>query len=203
MIKTAQFVKSAPDLKGCPSGDLPEFAFIGRSNVGKSSLINMLTNHSKLAKTSGKPGKTQLLNYFIINDSWHLVDMPGFGYASTSKEKRKQFGILIQNYLSKRELLACAFLLIDSRIPPQKIDQEFMEWCGMNQVPFVIVFTKIDKLSSSVLNKNLLAYKKAMMQQWDELPKIFISSSVTKTGKEELINFIDHTVEAIRLNNSK
>ena len=191
-IKTASFVISNTDIKFCPEPDKPEYAFIGRSNVGKSSLINMLTNHKGLAKVSGKPGKTQTINHFIINDEWFLVDLPGYGYAKTSKSKRNQFKGFINQYIKKRENLVSLFVLIDSRHTPQKIDLEFMEWLGENQIPFTIVFTKIDKLSSSELSKNMANYKKQMLQSWEAIPPVILTSATAKKGVDEILNFIDH-----------
>lgn len=190
-IKSATFVISNTDIKKCPAPDLPEFAFIGRSNVGKSSLINMLTNHKKLAKISGRPGKTQLINHFLINESWYLVDLPGYGYAKTSKAKRFEFTKFIEQYLRERENLLNTFVLIDSRLEPQKNDVEFLNWMGHNQLPFSIVFTKIDKLSSSALQKNLARYKKELKKYWEEIPPTFTTSSVSEFGREKLLNYID------------
>jgi GTP-binding protein len=170
---------------------LPEYAFIGRSNVGKSSLINMLTNHKSLAKISGRPGKTQLINHFMINKNWFLVDLPGYGYAQVSKDKRKTFQKFIKDYFFQREQLVCTFVLVDSRHEPQKIDLEFMEFLGENSIPFCIIFTKSDKLNKSTLPKNIENYKKIMLTVWEELPPSFISSSVNKLGKEEILKFID------------
>jgi GTP-binding protein len=190
-INTAEFVISNTDINKCPKDGKPEYAFIGRSNVGKSSLINMLTGNKKLAKTSGKPGKTQLINHFIINNEWYLVDLPGYGYAKTSKTNRAQWEKFISEYLTKREELLNVFVLIDSRLEPQKIDLEFMNWCGEKEIPFSMVFTKIDKLSSSALQKNLAKYKKEMLKYWEELPPVFTTSSESKFGKEKLLNYIE------------
>ena len=189
-IKTATFVISNTDISKCPSPDKPEYAFIGRSNVGKSSLINMLTNNKKLAKTSGRPGKTQLINHFLINDEWYLVDLPGYGYAKTSKAKRFEFTKFIEKYLKERENLMNTFVLIDSRLEPQKNDVEFLNWMGHNQLPFSIVFTKIDKLSSTELQKNLAKYKKELLKYWEEIPPTFSTSSTSKFGREKLLNYI-------------
>lgn len=191
LIKTATFVVSNTDHKLCPTDGKVEFAFIGRSNVGKSSLINMLTGHKKLAKTSQTPGKTQLINHFEINEKWYLVDLPGYGFAKVSKVARLQFEKFISEYLLERKTLINTFVLIDSRLEPQKIDIEFMNWCGEKGIPFAIVFTKIDKLSSSALQKNLLAYKKEMLKYWEELPPVFTTSSESKFGQEKLLNYID------------
>ncbi len=191
IIRSAQFLASNTKVEKCPSLPLPEYAFTGRSNVGKSSLINMLTGRKKLAKTSGTPGKTQHINHFIINDEWYLVDLPGYGYAKTSKTNRKKFQDFIIQYFSKRKQLACAFVLIDIRLEPQRIDLDFMEFLGVNAIPFCIVFTKADKLKSSQINKNIARYKDRMLQDWEEMPTYFITSSVTKSGREDLLNFIE------------
>jgi GTP-binding protein len=192
-INTATFVISNTDVSRCPTERVPEYAFIGRSNVGKSSLINMLTNHKKLAKTSGKPGKTQLINHFKINDTWFLVDLPGYGYAQVSKTKRKSFQSFIKDYFLQREQLVCTFVLVDSRHEPQKIDLEFMAFLGENGIPFAIIFTKTDKLASSKLNKNITKYKKDILKAWEVVPTHFITSSETEMGKEDVINFIEQT----------
>jgi len=194
-IKTAEFVISNTKLSLCPKPDKAEYAFIGRSNVGKSSLINYITDNKKLAKTSGRPGKTQLINHFLINDEWYLVDLPGYGYAKTSKSNRTKWEQFIADYILKRENLLNLFVLIDSRLPPQKIDLDFMEWLGIKGVPFAIVFTKIDKLTSGALNKNLLAYKKEMLKYWEEMPMSFTSSSTGKMGKESILNYIEQISE--------
>ena len=191
IIKSAEFVISNTEISKCPAPTMPEYAFIGRSNVGKSSLINMLTNNKKLAKTSGRPGKTQLINHFEINESWYLVDLPGYGYAKTSKMNRFKWTKFIEEYLKNRENLMNTFVLIDSRLEPQKIDQEFMNWLGYNQIPFSMVFTKTDKLSSSALQKNMAKYKKEMLKTWEELPPVFITSSESKLGRENVLNYID------------
>lgn len=192
-ITNAKFLMSNTDVSKCPDPDMPEYAFIGRSNVGKSSLINMLVNQKGLAKTSGKPGKTQLINHFIIDDSWYIVDLPGYGYAKVSKKSRLQFHQLITNYLKKRENLMCVCVLLDSRLPPQQIDLDFMEWLGTNRLAFVMVFTKTDKLSSSELMKNMKQYTSKMLELWEELPPIYKTSAQTGAGKQELLQFIDHT----------
>ncbi|TNE55882.1 MAG: YihA family ribosome biogenesis GTP-binding protein [Bacteroidetes bacterium] len=191
LIKTASFEISNTDHRLCPKDGRPEFAFIGRSNVGKSSLINMLTNHKKLAKTSSTPGKTQLINHFLINEQWYLVDLPGYGYAKVSKKARGKFEQFISSYLLERESLVNTFVLLDSRLAPQKIDLEFMNWCGEKEIPFSMVFTKIDKLSSSQLQKNLATYKREMLKYWAELPPVFTTSSESKFGREKLLNYID------------
>jgi GTP-binding protein len=190
-IKSASFVISSPDVSSCPDGKLPEYAFIGRSNVGKSSLINMLTATKGLAKISQTPGKTRLINHFIINESWFLVDLPGFGYAKISKKERAKLGKMINSYLLKRANLICTFILIDSRHEPQKIDTEFMEWMGMGQLPFVIVFTKTDKISSRQLDESLKRYREQLLQSWEEIPQYFISSAKTARGKDEILDFIN------------
>lgn len=173
-----------------PKDRIPEYAFIGRSNVGKSSLINMLMGRKDLAKTSGKPGKTQLINHFKINNNWFLVDLPGYGYAKISKKKRTIFQYFIENYFKERQQLVCTFVLIDSRHDPQKIDLEFMQFLGENQIPFCIVFTKADKLGSSKLNKQIISYKKKLLTSWETLPTSFITSSSTGLGKDEFLEFI-------------
>ena len=190
-IKTADFVISNTDISKCPKERIPEYAFIGRSNVGKSSLINMLTNRSKLAKISGKPGKTQLINHFKINDSWFLVDLPGYGYAQESKSKRQIFQDFIKQYFLQREQLICTFVLIDSRLAPQKIDLEFMQFLGENGIPFSLVFTKCDKLKLSEMNKNIAFYGKKMIQSnWESMPQYFRTSATSSLGKEELLIYI-------------
>lgn len=192
-VKKAEFIISNTDIKKCPAPNMPEYAFIGRSNVGKSSLINMLANRKNLAKTSGKPGKTQLINHFLLNDSWYLVDLPGYGYASVSKGKRLEFAKFIKQYLENRENLMCLFVLLDSRLKPQKIDMEFMQWLGKKGIPFVMCFTKQDKLSKSEAAKNLANYKKEMKQIWKELPPIFFTSSANKKGQDEVLKFVSDT----------
>lgn len=190
-INTATFIISNTDVSRCPKDNIPEYAFIGRSNVGKSSLINMLTNHKKLAKTSGRPGKTQLINHFKINDSWFLVDLPGYGYAQVSKTKRKTFQGFIKDYFLQRQQLVCSFILVDSRHEPQKIDLEFMQFLGENGVPFGIIFTKADKLGSSTLNKNITKYKKQLLKTWEAIPTHFITSSESEMGRDEVLKFIE------------
>ena len=197
-IKSADFVISNTDIDKCPKERIPEYAFIGRSNVGKSSLINMLTGRKSLAKTSGKPGKTQLINHFKINDNWFLVDLPGYGYAKVSKKNRSIFAKFIYEYLEKRENLICTFVLVDSRHEPQKIDMLFMEWLGQNQIPFVIVFTKMDKLSSSQLNKNINKYKTEMLKTWEDIPQTFRSSAESGLGKAEILKFIEQTNTSVK-----
>jgi GTP-binding protein len=190
-IKSAEFTISNTEVSKCPLDGKPEFAFIGRSNVGKSSLINMLTSKKGLAKTSGTPGKTQLINHFLINEHWYLVDLPGYGYAKVSRTQRSSFERFIADYLTKRETLYNIFVLLDARLEPQKIDLEFMNWCGQKGLPFSMVFTKIDKLSSSALQKNLAKYKKEMLKVWAELPPVFTTSAQSGFGKEPLLNYID------------
>ena len=190
-IKTAKFIISNTNYKHCPTAEIPEYAFIGRSNVGKSSLINALTNNKKLAKTSGKPGKTQLINHFLINNQWYLVDLPGYGFAKTSKKKRGEFHDMITQYLLNRTNLMCLFVLIDSRHNPQAIDQEFMQWLSEKEIPFVLTFTKGDKLGKSILRKNTKQYKLEMLNEWEELPKIFITSAQNKSGVGEISKYIE------------
>lgn len=197
-IKSAVFKISNTDYRDCPKDGKLEFAFIGRSNVGKSSLINMLTDKKGLAKTSGTPGKTQLINHFEINDEWYIVDLPGYGYAKTSKVNRHKWEKFIADYISKREELVNVFVLLDCRLEPQKIDLEFMNWCGENQIPFSMVFTKTDKLSSSALQKNLANYKKEMLKYWEELPPVFTTSSENKFGREKLLNYIDFLIQEMK-----
>ncbi|MDG1476676.1 MAG: ribosome biogenesis GTP-binding protein YihA/YsxC [Vicingaceae bacterium] len=189
-IKTAEFTISNTKLSLCPEPDRAEYAFIGRSNVGKSSLINYITNHKKLAKTSQTPGKTQLINHFMINDEFYFVDLPGYGYARTSKKNKLKWEAFISEYILQRETLLNLFVLIDCRLAAQQIDLDFMEWLGEKGVPFSIVFTKTDKLTSSKLNKNLLAYKKEMLKYWEEMPISFTTSSAGKSGKEAILNYI-------------
>ncbi len=195
-IDSAEFVISNTKLELCPKPDKAEYAFIGRSNVGKSSLINYIANNKKLAKTSGKPGKTQLINHFIINKEWYLVDLPGYGYAQTSKKNRTKWEQFISEYILQRESLLNLFVLIDARIPAQKIDLDFMEWLGEKGIPFSIVFTKIDKLSSTQKHKNLLAYKKEMLKFWEEMPIHFSTSSSGKIGKESILSYIESINQA-------
>ncbi|TXD57998.1 YihA family ribosome biogenesis GTP-binding protein [Polaribacter sp. IC066] len=190
-IKSAEFLMSNSNVIKAPKDRIPEYAFIGRSNVGKSSLINMLMERKDLAKISGKPGKTQLINHFKINDEWFLVDLPGYGYAQISKKKRTIFQYFIENYFKEREQLVCTFVLIDSRHDPQKIDLEFMQFLGANQIPFCLVFTKADKLGSSKLNKQITSYKKKLLTTLETLPTTFLTSSSTGLGREEFLEFID------------
>ena len=190
-IKSAEFIISNTDVRKCPEGTRPEYAFIGRSNVGKSSLINMLTERKGLAMTSSKPGKTLLINHFLINNEWFLVDLPGYGFAQRGKEQREQLRTLIENYTLYREQLTSLFVLVDSRHEPQKIDLEFMEWLGKNGIPFAIIFTKIDKISRGRLNENVKAYKERLLETWEELPPIFYSSSEAKEGRDEILGYIE------------
>lgn len=189
-IKSAEFVMSNSDAAKCPKDRLPEYAFIGRSNVGKSSLINMLMQRKNLAKTSGRPGKTQLINHFLINKNWYLVDLPGYGYARVSKSTKKVFQNFITNYFKKREQLVLAFVLIDCRLEPQPVDLEFMQWLGENHIPFSIIFTKADKLKPNALERNVLAYEQKMLETWEEMPQHFITSASNSTGRDELLGYI-------------
>ena len=191
LIKSAEFVVSNSRVEKCPTTGLPEYAFIGRSNVGKSSLINMLTGRKGLAMTSQKPGKTQLINHFIINKEWHLVDLPGYGYARLSKDGRDGLRRMIEDYVLERRELVCLFVLLDARLEPQKIDLEFIEWLGEESVPFALVFTKADKLSKGKLSANISAYKDRLLEAWEELPPLFITSSEERTGREELLDYIE------------
>lgn len=190
-IKSAKFIISNTDIKKCPQDNLNEYAFIGRSNVGKSSLINMLTGKKSLAMTSATPGKTMLINHFLINDAWYLVDLPGYGYAQRGKDSRIQLKKIIESYILNRESMVNLFLLIDSRHKPQKIDKEFMEWLGENGVPFSIVFTKLDKMSSSAAKRAIEIYCDELKEDWEELPPIFKSSSVDGRGRVDILNYIE------------
>jgi len=197
-ITTAEFISSYADVRKCPLPDKPEFAFIGRSNVGKSSLINMLTNSKKLAKTSVTPGKTQTINHFLVNKAWYLVDLPGYGYASVSKSTRAGFGKMIEDFVLQRENITCLFVLIDARLEPQDNDLNFIQWAGSKNVPIALLFTKIDKLKRNELQKNLKEYEKKLLTQWEELPTIILTSAVKKTGKDELLIFIDEALKNSR-----
>ncbi|SCY24153.1 GTP-binding protein [Nonlabens sp. Hel1_33_55] len=191
-INSAEFVISNQEVKKCPTNRLPEYAFIGRSNVGKSSLINMLTDHKNLAKTSGRPGKTQLINHFIINKNWYLVDLPGYGYARVSKSSKAKFQKFITNYFEKREQLVSAFVLVDVRHDPQPIDKEFMQYLGENGIPFSIIFTKADKLKPMALERNVENYKAELLAgMWEEMPPYFVTSASNKTGRDEVLAYID------------
>ena len=191
VIKSAEFVISNSQVSKCPMTGLPEYAFIGRSNVGKSSLINMLTGKKGLAMTSQKPGKTQLINHFIINGAWYLVDLPGYGYARLSKDGREKLKAMIEDYTLERKELVCLFVLVDSRHEPQKIDLEFSQWLGEEGVPFALVFTKADKLTKGRLSANLEAYKARLLEEWEELPPIFVTSSEQQLGRDELLSYIE------------
>ena len=192
-IKSAEFVISNQDVAKCPTNNLPEYAFIGRSNVGKSSLINMITDRKNLAKTSGRPGKTQLINHFIINQNWYLVDLPGYGYAKVSKSSKKTFQKFITAYFEQRTQLVSAFVLIDIRHEPQPIDLRFMEWLGEHNLPFSIVFTKADKLRPKAIENHIEAYKTVLLETWEAIPNYFITSSSKSIGKDELLNYIGNT----------
>ncbi|HTE32860.1 MAG TPA: ribosome biogenesis GTP-binding protein YihA/YsxC [Chryseolinea sp.] len=194
-ITSSEFISSFADVAKCPEPTKPEFAFIGRSNVGKSSLINMLTNSKKLAKTSVTPGKTQTINHFLINDAWYLVDLPGYGFASVSKSTREGFGKMIEGYVRKRENLSCLFILLDARLSPQKIDLAFIQWAGSNEVPVALVFTKTDKLKAQELQKNMTFYEKTLLAIWEQLPPIFLTSVTKKLGKTELLDFIGEALK--------
>lgn len=197
-ITSAEFIVSNSDVSKCPLERLPEYAFIGRSNVGKSSLINMLTNHKNLAKTSGKPGKTQLINHFKINSNWFLVDLPGYGYARVSKKTKDVFQKFITDYFEKRAQLVCAFVLIDIRLEAQKIDLEFINYLGEIEVPFCLIFTKADKISKAKIDSNIAAYRKELLaNRWEEMPQHFVTSSIDATGKEKLLDFIDSVNEEV------
>lgn len=197
-IKSAEFVISNTDIRKCPEGTRPEYAFIGRSNVGKSSLINMLTARKGLAMTSQKPGKTLLINHFLINKEWFLVDLPGYGFAQRGKEGRENIRRIIESYVLQRPQLTCLFVLLDCRHEPQKIDLEFMEWLGENEVPFAIIFTKIDKISRGRLTENLNKYKERLLETWEEMPPILLSSSETKDGREEILDYIQSINRQLR-----
>ena len=200
MIKKAEFVMSNSQVAKCPKEPLPEYAFIGRSNVGKSSLINMLTNQKNLAKTSARPGKTQLINHFKINDQWFLVDLPGYGYARVSKTTKKTFQKFITNYFEQRKQLVCAFVLVDIRHEPQKIDLEFMQWLGENAVPFAIVFTKADKLKPLAIERNITTYQEILLKSWEAMPPYFITSAENHVGKEELVGYIEDINKTLKNN---
>ncbi|MBR5395441.1 MAG: YihA family ribosome biogenesis GTP-binding protein [Bacteroidaceae bacterium] len=195
LIKSAEYTISSARVEQCPAGTLPEFAFIGRSNVGKSSLINMLTGREHLAKTSATPGKTVLINHFLINGNWYVVDLPGYGYAKRSMQQREELERMIKGYILRREQMMNLFLLIDARHEPQRIDLEFIEWLGENGIPFSIVFTKADKLSRGKLSGNITHYLSELSKQWEELPPHFITSSETRQGQQELLNYIDEILK--------
>jgi GTP-binding protein len=193
IIKTAEFIISNTDINKCPKPVLPEYAFIGRSNVGKSSLINMLTDNSKLAKTSAQPGKTQVINHFLINKNWYMVDLPGYGYAKAAKTERKAWSGFIKDYLLKRTNLSNVFVLLDARLLPQEIDLDFMQNLGKKAIPFSMVFTKTDKITKAELQKNIKIYETQMLETWSELPKIFFTSAAKKEGKNDILNYIEET----------
>ena len=198
-IKTAAFEISNSDVSKCPKERIPEYAFIGRSNVGKSSLINMLTGQKKLAKTSGTPGKTQLINHFKINENWFLVDLPGYGYARVSKKVKRTFQSFIKNYFLQREQLICSFVLIDTRHEPQRVDMDFMQFLGENQIPFCIIFTKADKLGPAVIKRNIENYKtKLLNDSWDIFPDYFVTSATSREGKDSVLDFIDKVNEDLK-----
>ncbi len=196
-VKSAQFIKSSSKLDECPPADRPEYAFIGRSNVGKSSLINLLTNHGKLAKVSSKPGKTKLINHFLIDDSWYLVDLPGYGWAKVSKSEQAKWKRMIDEYFSKRENLTNVFVLVDSRHEPQKNDLQFINQLGLSGIPISLVFTKVDKQSINKAQSNIAKYRKILKKDWVELPPCFATSTVTGLGKDELIKYIDNVNQAL------
>ena len=198
IIKTAEFVISNTDYRKCPQDGKPEYAFIGRSNVGKSSLINMLANRKGLAMTSSTPGKTMLINHFVINDEWYLVDLPGYGYARRGKENRERLRAIIEDYILEREQMTNLFVLVDSRLEPQKIDLEFMEWLGVSGIPFAIVFTKMDKLSATRGALNIENYKTKLLETWEELPPIFTTSSEKSQGREELLDYIEEIIKTLK-----
>lgn len=200
VIRSAKFVASYPSVAKCPKTEMPEYAFIGRSNVGKSSLINMLTCTKALAKVSQTPGKTQLINYFLINNDWHLVDLPGYGYAKVSKEARKKFSGIITRYILERKNLLLLFVLIDSRLEPQQIDLDFVNWLGVHGIPFSLIFTKTDKVSGTVLNQNIEAFKTEMLKSWEELPRIFTTSAVARTGRADVLSYIEEVNENFKIN---
>ncbi len=197
IIKKVTFIKSSTKAKDCPADEFPEFAFTGRSNVGKSSLINMLCNRSRIAKTSSTPGKTQLINHFLINNNWYLVDLPGYGYAKMPETERQKMMRMIREYILKSEKLVCLFLLIDIRLEMQTADRDFLQFLGKNQVPFVLVFTKADKLKGAQLKKNLEQYKKSLLQNWESLPDTFLTSALNKTGREDILEFIGSNLEKV------
>lgn len=197
-IKTAEYLMSNDDYRKCIKPDKPEFAFIGRSNVGKSSLINMLTSNSKLAKTSASPGKTQKINHFVINNQWYLVDLPGYGYAKVSKSQRAVFRKMIDDYILNRQNLVNLFVLIDCRHEPQEIDVEFINWLGESRVPFTIIFTKADKIGPNVLKSKVEAYKEHLLQTWETLPDMLVSSAVNKMGQEEILDYIEKIIKDLQ-----
>ena len=203
VIKTTEFVKISGKWQECPEPNLPEYAFIGRSNVGKSSLINAMMNHKDLAKTSQTPGKTQLINHFLINENWYLTDLPGYGYARVSKSMRKDFEKINTNYILNRQNLVNLFVLVDSRHSPQQIDIEFIEWCGESGIPFSIVFTKADKLKPNTVNANVENYRNELLKSWEELPDMYVTSAEKKIGGDEILEFITKTNELLIKNKVK
>ena len=203
LIKSANFVKSSSKWQECPEPNIAEYAIIGRSNVGKSSLINAMMNKKDLAKTSQTPGKTQLINHFLVNEEWYLTDLPGYGYAKVSKSQRKDFEKLITNYILNRKNLVNLFILVDIRHTPQKIDLEFMEWCAESGIPFSIIFTKADKLKPNAVTQNVETYQQKLLETWEELPELYITSAERKEGGENILNFIEHTNEYLRKHNVK
>ena len=198
VVKSARFVISNTDIRKCPQDRKPEYAFIGRSNVGKSSLINMLTSNSKLAKTSASPGKTQKINHFVINNQWYLVDLPGYGYAKVSKSQRAVFRKMIDDYILNRQNLVNLFVLIDCRHEPQDIDVEFINWLGESRVPFTIIFTKADKIGPNALKDKVEAYKEHLLQTWENLPDMLVSSAVSKMGQEEILDYIEKIIKELQ-----
>ena len=190
-INNVKYVGSFPRISACPKEERPEYAFIGRSNVGKSSLINMLTGRNGLARISKKPGKTRMINYFLVEEQWYLVDLPGYGYAKISKKKRRDWEIMIEGYLQHRNTLACAFVLIDANIPAQKIDIEFMNWLGDKKIPFAIIYTKTDRLKPSEIQPNIDLIRAEFLKHWEELPQEFVTSSIKKVGQEDILTFIE------------
>ncbi|MBC7557393.1 MAG: YihA family ribosome biogenesis GTP-binding protein [Chryseobacterium sp.] len=203
VIKTAEFLKSSSRWQDCPEPNSPEYAFIGRSNVGKSSLINAMMNHKDLAKTSQTPGKTQLINHFLVNENWTLTDLPGFGYARVSKSARRDFEKIITNYILNRSNLVNLFVLIDIRLAPQKIDLEFMQWCGESDIPFSIAFTKADKLKPGAADKNVAVYREELLKTWEEVPEIFVTSAEKKLGGDHILDYIQSTNDMLIKNNIK
>jgi GTP-binding protein len=189
-IHTIDFIKSSPDLESCPAARFPEYAFAGRSNVGKSSLLNLLINVKNLAKTSSTPGKTRLINHYLVNNSWYLVDLPGYGYARTGRKTRDTFYSTVTDYILHRESLSCLFILVDARHEPLKNDIDFIQWAGENAIPLAMIFTKSDKLSRDALTSNLTKYKKTLLEQWEELPPVFVTSSLNQSGHKEILSFI-------------
>ena len=203
VIKTAEFLKSSSRWQDCPEPNLPEYAFIGRSNVGKSSLINAMMNHKDLAKTSQTPGKTQLINHFLVNENWLLTDLPGFGYARVSKSTRRDFEKIITNYILNRSNIVNLFVLIDIRLEPQKIDLEFMQWCGESDIPFSIAFTKADKLKPGAADRNVTVYREELLKTWEEVPEIFVTSAEKKLGGDHILDYIQSTNDMLIKNKIK